>query len=266
MALPGCVADSPYGTFGMARESRRELWVSQERTEAVVLRGVDFSETSRVVSFLSPDRGRLACMAKGVRRRNSPMAAVLDTFNLVELVYYWKDGREVQTLAEASMLDGFTGIKRDLMKMAFAAFPLELAGKAAHDNEPSHELFAVLVRGLRGLDVWTGVVPVHAAWQALSLLAAAGFEPSLDTCALCGARVNEAYGFSMSGGVTCGACPPERRLSAAQFDALRTLMCARETCANIGAVPGLCGLLSAYAAHQLETEFRSMRVIAEMFG
>ncbi len=253
--------------------------MSQERTEAVVLRGVDFSETSRVVTFLSPDRGRLVCMAKGVRRKKSPMAAVLDTFNLVELVYYWKDGRAIQTLAEASMLDGFVGIKKDLAKIAFAAFPLELAGKVAHEDEPSQELFAAIIRGLRGLDAWTGAVSVHAAWQALRLLAAAGFEPSLDACALCGAPIGETVdcrkskpgssyspGFSMSGGATCGACASDRRLSAAQYDALRRLMRAREACVPIEAVPGLCGLLSAYAAHQLETEFRSMRVIVEMFG
>jgi len=240
--------------------------MSQERTEAVVLRGVDFGETSRIVTFLCPERGRLTCMAKGVRRKNSALAPVLDTFNHVELVYYWRDGREVQALAEASLLDGFTGIKADLAKAAFAAFPVELAGKTAYANEPSHELFAALIRGLRGLNAWTGAVATHAAWQALALLAAAGFEPSLDACAVCGAPVGEAHGFSLSGGATCVACPAERRLTAVQYGALRTLSRAPDACPAIEAAPGLCGLLSAYAAHQLETEFRSIRVIAEMLG
>jgi len=240
--------------------------LSQERTEALVLRGVDFSETSRIVTFLCPDRGRLACMAKGARRKNSPLAPVLDTLNHVELLYYWRDGREVQTLAEVSLLDGFTGIKADLAKASFASFPLELAAKTAHANEPSRELFLALIRGLRSLNTWTGAAAVHAAWQALALLAAAGFEPSLDLCAVCGAPVDEAHGFTLSGGATCAACPAERRLSAAQYKALRALSGARDACPDIEAAPGLCGLLSAYAAHQLETEFRSIRVIAEMLG
>ena len=240
--------------------------MSQERTEAVVLRGVDFGETSRIVTFLCPERGRLACMAKGVRRKNSALAPALDTLNHVELLYYWRDGREVQTLAEASLLDGFTGIKADLAKAAFAAFPMELAAKVAQTNEPSRELFATLVRGLRGLNAWTGAAAVHAAWQAMALLAAAGFDTSLDACAVCGAPIKAAHGFSLSGGATCAACPAERRLSAAQYEALRTLSGARSACPDIGAVPGLCGLLSAYAAHQLETEFRSIRVIAEMLA
>lgn len=240
--------------------------MSQERTEAVVLRGVDFSETSRIVTFLTPDRGRLACMAKGVRRKNSPLAAVLDTFNHVELIYLWKERREVQTLAEATLLDGFGGVKADLAKTAFAAFPLELAAKVAHENEPSQALFATLLRGLRGLNTWAGHVPLHVAWQVLHLLGAAGFEPSLEACALCGVPIRNAHGFSLSGGATCDDCPAERRLSEEQYRVLRVLAGARDACPDWAGVPGLCGLLSAYAAHQLETEFRSIRVIAEMFG
>ena len=64
--------------------------MSQERTEAIVLRGVDFSESSRIVTLLSPDRGRLVCMAKGVKRPKSQLAGLLDTFNRLEVVYYWK--------------------------------------------------------------------------------------------------------------------------------------------------------------------------------
>ena len=61
--------------------AKAERIVSQEKTEAIVLRGVDFSESSRIVTFLSPERGRLTCIAKGARRKNSGVSAVLDTFN-----------------------------------------------------------------------------------------------------------------------------------------------------------------------------------------
>ena len=116
----------------------------QEKTEAVVLRGVEFSETSRIVTFLTPRRGRVACIAKGARRKGSPMAAVLDTFNRVDMVYYRRQGRQVQTLAEAALLDGFPGLKGDLDRSLFAAIPLEIAFRVAHENEPSEALYAAL--------------------------------------------------------------------------------------------------------------------------
>ena len=111
--------------------------MSQEKTEGVVLRGVDFSESSRIVTFLTPDRGRLTCMAKGARRRNSRLGPVLDTLNRVELVYFWKEGRDVQPLAEATLLDGFPGVKGDIERSLHTAVPLEVAYKVAQANEPS---------------------------------------------------------------------------------------------------------------------------------
>ena len=240
--------------------------MSQERTEGVVLRGVDFSETSRIVTFLTPGRGRLACIAKGVRRKNSPAAAVLDTFNRVELVYYWKDGRAVQTLAEAALLDGFGDIKKDLAKGAFVAFPLEIASKVAHEDEPSEELYAALVRGMESLGPWPGEARTHACWQALRLLCAAGFEPSLDACCVCGKAAPDAPGFSYDGGRACRICRPDRQLTADEWEVLRKMTAGRDRCPPIEHLGAVYDALHGYAARQLETDLRSVRVIKEMLG
>ncbi|MGI6460163.1 MAG: DNA repair protein RecO [Candidatus Hydrogenedentales bacterium] len=86
---------------------------------------------------MTPDRGKVACMAAGARRPKSSLSGVLDLFNRLEIVYYWKDGRSVQRLAEASVLETYPAIKADLERSVCAAFPLEIAYKAAQENEPS---------------------------------------------------------------------------------------------------------------------------------
>jgi DNA repair protein RecO (recombination protein O) len=243
-----------------------ETIVAQERAEAIVLRGVDFSETSRIVTFLSPDRGLLACMAKGARRRNSPLGSVLDTLNRVELVYYWKDGRSVQPLGEAALIEGYGALKGSLEKATYAAFPVEIVCKVAHENEPSRGLFGSFVRGLDGLAVWPGNVRTHACWQALQLLAAAGFAPALDACAECARPVAEAAGFSYAGGVTCASCRSDRRIGREEHASLRALMLADDACPAVECPREVFGLLRHFAARQLETDFRSVRVIEEMLG
>lgn len=238
----------------------------QERAEAVVLRGVDFSESSRIVTFLTPVRGRLACLARGARRQKSPLLAVLDTLNRVEIVYYWKDSRAVQALGEVALLDGFGAIKADFAKASFAALPLEFAMRVAHENEPSAALYATLMGGMESLTAWTGDVRVHACWQLARLLSVAGFEPGLDVCASCGAPVADAPGFSYDGGVTCPQCNADRRLSAEEFLALRALTLSREACPAVERVNGVYRALCGYAMRQLETDLHSVRVIDEMVG
>ena len=239
--------------------------MSQERTEAIVLRGVDFSETSRIVTLLCPTRGRLACMAKGVRQPKSRLAALLDTFNRLEVVYYWKDGRSVQQLGEASLLDDFQPIKTDLDKATYAAFPMELALKIAHENEPSQSLYNELIGGLERLSGWQGDVRAHTCHHALRMLAAAGFEPALRACCLCGKEALDGAGFSFEGGVTCRSCPADRRLGAGEH---RTLIEFNAPALAPGAMasPELFRLVGRYASRQIEADFRSVRVIAQMLG
>lgn len=239
--------------------------MSQEKTEAVVLRGVDFSETSRIVTFLTPARGRMACMAKGVRRRNSALAGALDTFNRVELVYYWKEGRQVQLLAEATLLDGYAAIKQDLQRSVYAGFPLELASRTAHENEPSETLYAALTAGLALLCAWPHDARTHACWQALRLIAAAGFAPETAACVRCGAALGPAAGFALDGGLCCPGCRPDRRIATATQAALRA-MSAAVACPVHDAPKELFPLLRDYAARHLEADFRSVRVAEEMFG
>ncbi|MBI4557460.1 MAG: DNA repair protein RecO [Candidatus Hydrogenedentes bacterium] len=238
----------------------------QERTEAIVLRGVDFSETSRVVTFLSPHRGRMACLAAGAKRAKAGMAASLDTFNRVELVYYWKDSRTMQKLGEVALIDGYPGIKNDLAKAVYGALPLELAYKIAHENEPSPPLYATMVTGLESFAKWSAGPDVHATWQGLQLLSAAGFAPALDHCARCGRKVDTPTGFAFDGGATCSNCPTDRRLTPTGFAALLALSGSREFCPPLEQTGDIFELFCGFAARQLDSDLRSVRVIRQIYG
>lgn len=238
---------------------RRSGLVSQERTEAVVLRGVDFSETSRIVTFLTPDRGKVACMAAGARRPKSSLSGVLDLFNRLEIVYYWKDGRSVQRLAEASVLETYSAIKADLERSVCAAFPLEIAYKAAQENEPSEQLFSALVRGLASLTHWTGDSRTHTAWQALQLMASAGF-----AVALVPRGTREWVWFSYDHGVLSPSQRGDRRLNALEYDGLCALAAHSESCPDIEGSTAVFAAVRGYVERHLETGFRSIRVIDQI--
>jgi DNA repair protein RecO (recombination protein O) len=240
--------------------------VSQERSEAIVLRGVDFSETSRIVTFLTPARGKVACMALGARRLKGGVGGSLDTLNRLELVYYWKDGRSVQKLGEASLLDGYGAIKANLEKSLYAAFPLELVYKVAHENEPSEALYDSLVHGLERLCEWQGDVRTHTCWHVFHLLAVAGFAISLESCAECGEPADPPGGFSFAGGVTCARCRPDVRLSPEDLALLEAMSERTDACPRVVASGRLLDLLRKYASRQLDTDFRSVRVIEQTLG
>ena len=255
---------SSRGACGRAVEVGEQP-VALERSEAVVLRGVDFSQSSRIVTFLCPERGRMACMAKGAKRHKTGTAALLDTFHRLEIVYSWKASRGVQQLTDCTMLNAYTNIREDLEKSMCAAIPLEIASFVAHENEPSENLYHALIAGLEGLDTWTHNIRAHCAWFTLRLLTAAGFAPAVDTCCNCGSLVSDTPGFAYAGGVTCTQCASDYRLSAPTYAALIAYSNAPDTCPTHPEEHDLFDILPRFAATQLDRTLKSVRVLDQMF-
>jgi DNA repair protein RecO (recombination protein O) len=237
--------------------------VAIEHTEAVVVRSVDYSQTSRIVTFVTPRRGRVACLVKGARRPGSAAAAALDTFNRAEIGLVWKDTRSVQTLTDCAVIDAYPAIKTDLDKSVCGAVALEVALKTAHENEPSEALFAALVQGLEGLAAWAGSPELYACRSLLRLLAAAGFAPVLHRCCHMGRAIEGACGFSLDGGVTSVGAKSDCDLSAADLALLRAVA-AEGACPVSGNGATLLNVLCAYAERQMDITLRSARVLDQL--
>lgn len=154
--------------------------MAYEKSEGVVLRKVDYSETSQIVTFLTVERGKMACLARGSRRKASPYGATLDTFNRVEIIYTWKDNRQIQTLVDATLLEPYTHLKIDIRRNAFAAFLLEAILLTTCENTQTRELFDMLTNGL-ALLTDSGVLPeVVTARSILHILRSAGIMPNFE--------------------------------------------------------------------------------------
>lgn len=119
------------------------------KTEAVVLRTVDYSESSLIVTLFTRKHGVIAVIAKGAKRPKSKFAAVMVPGQVLEVVVYVKPTRNVQTLSEASPMLKLDQLRIDLDKMAIATITLELINQVLHENEVNEPLFAFLVKFLR---------------------------------------------------------------------------------------------------------------------
>lgn len=116
------------------------------KTEAVVLRTVDFKESSLIATLFSRKHGKIAVFAKGARRPKSKLAAFLVPGQLLEVVYFMKQNRSVQTLSEVSYLKKLDNLRYDLEKMALVSTTLELTSQLIHENEENEPLFNFLIK------------------------------------------------------------------------------------------------------------------------
>jgi DNA repair protein RecO (recombination protein O) len=142
------------------------------KTRALVLRRVDYGEADRIVDLLTP-HGKVAVIAKGVRREKSRMAGGIELFSLSEVVVRRKRAEGLGILSSVRLVEFYgTGIMTDLGRLELAGEVLREVGKLVEGVEGG-EFFDLTQQVLEALG--DGVVPeVARAWWRLNLLRASG--------------------------------------------------------------------------------------------
>lgn len=195
--------------------------------EAICLRRADSGDFDAVVTFLTRDRGKVAAMARGVKRPRSAKAPACQVGCRSRLQL--GRGARLPVVAQAVVEDSFHDLRGDLWKFAYAAYCCELTERALPDEVPHEAIYDLLLETLTGLSRCDdGAALVHSF--ELRLLAELGYEPVLDRCAGCGLPILEdtALFCPGAGGLIHVDERPEReaaiRLTPRAAQALRRLL------------------------------------------
>jgi DNA repair protein RecO (recombination protein O) len=203
--------------------------MSTEQALALVVRGTDFSETSRIVTLWTRELGKVRALAKGGRRLKSNFESALDLLTVCQIVVLRKHSASLDLLTEARVRERFPRLRESLPALYAGYYLAELLGGWTEDYDPHPALFDATLETLRLLgEPGVSVGPCLAHFE-LVLLRELGYGPVLDTCADCAAELaGNALAFSAAGGgVLCPRCQPAQRerrgLSQATWQALRLL-------------------------------------------
>jgi len=196
------------------------------RTEAVVLRSIEYGETSRIVTLQTRRGGKVAVLARGARTVKSRFGSCLQPMAYIQAVYYHKAGRSLQTLSECSHVRAFHRIARDLEKMTLGLRIVELAG-ALLEEEDDPDVFDLLVDVLGSLnDADRGAAHLLPYFQ-LKLAAALGFDPGFERGAVAGLPEEGGFFLLDTGEIRSGGSPVASGMRGSRV-ALRALaICSR---------------------------------------
>jgi DNA repair protein RecO (recombination protein O) len=183
-----------------------------ETATALVVRGSDWSETSRIATLWSREFGKLRVLAKGGRRLNSSFEVALDLLNVCHIAVIRKSSGGLDLLTEAQVAERFPKLRTHLPALYAAYYIAELLADGTEVYDPHAALFDATLTALRELgEAGANVGPRLAAYE-LTWLQELGYSPALETCAACGRPVPEPTVFSASaGGIVCPECLPRQR-------------------------------------------------------
>jgi DNA repair protein RecO (recombination protein O) len=185
--------------------------MSSEKSDALVIRQADFSETSRVVTLFTREFGKIAALAKGAKRLKGPFEAALDLLAHCRIVFLRKSSGGLDLLTEAQLISRFKPRERDLASLYGGYYIAELLDALSEDYDPHPVLFDESVAALQRLSEETNPRLTIVRFE-LVLLREIGQLPAFEECVVCGttAEADRSFAFWVSqGGLICKNCQRE---------------------------------------------------------
>ncbi len=147
------------------------------RTRAIVLRRTNYGEADRILQLLTPT-GRIAAMARGVRREKSKLAGGIELFAISDIVVGQGKG-QLQVLTSSRLIHFYRHILEDYDRLQFAYEMIAQISKASESlDEP--EWYDIATEILMGLDNKTVPLQLTQLWFYLHMSAMLGDQLNIE--------------------------------------------------------------------------------------
>ena len=185
-----------------------------EKSEAVILKMFNWSESSRTVLFFTHDHGKLPLVDKGGRSIKSKRGR-LQQFARLEMTFYSSQKESSGYVSDCELLEVFPmEAEGELGRLAYGSAACELLYLLLPENEAQSGLYAYFVSYLRKLGkVEKRYLPAVFLAFFLRTISLLGYHPSISYCVGCNKEVS-AFGESAGhyrfsperGGLVCPSC------------------------------------------------------------
>lgn len=209
--------------------------MKEQKVRGIVLRQTPMGDKDKRVVLLTQETGRMTLLAKGAMLPKSRFSALTQVFCYGD--YVVTKGRTFYYIREATLIENFYDLTRDLEKLAYGSLMLEAAETFSVEGVENNALVVLLLRALYQEErASSGKESLPADVFLFRLLAMGGFYPNLNRCSRCGRpldhmRAEETVAFNpLTGSVICEDCQPQGglRLSRGTVRALRYILEAPE--------------------------------------
>ena len=243
--------------------------MSLQSSDALLLDVFDLQEQDRIVTFLTPERGKKRGVARGARRKHSRFAGQLQPLARARVTWFERPASELVSIRSLELERPATFLQNDLEGLLLGAYLADHMLEFAQENEASHELFRLLDSTLEALAAGSDR-DLAGRYYEIWVLRLAGVFPDAGGCASCGRDLAPGAVLpSTAEGLLCRGCGSRGlELDADAVDFVRRS--ARENLESLGRRPPSRPALEAVAELAarvrrvfLQHELKSFRVIRE---
>ncbi len=152
---------------------------------AIIMRVNEFGESDLLVSFFTPDKGRLKGVAKGARNSQKRFVNCLDIFCHVNLEFGLKKSGNLNYINSGKLIDAYPGLRASYATLSRASYMIELTETLFPLELADSKMFEVLRESLLQLEKGDNaqhLIPIAFEIAAMSL---GGYSINFEKCCTC---------------------------------------------------------------------------------
>lgn len=173
-----------------------------EKVEGIVINEKAYGETSKIINVITKEYGIIGIIAKGAITLKSEFRVSTAKLSYAYFNIIYKEGK-LSTLVSADIINPFKSIIKDINKISYAVYILELSEQVV--KQTNQNIFDLMLSGL--IKINEGYDPlIIMNIIELKYLDYLGVMPVLDRCSVCGSTNNIVTLSSDKGGYVCKNC------------------------------------------------------------
>lgn len=173
-----------------------------ERVEGIVLSTQDYSDSSKIINVITKKYGIIGMIAKGCKSIKSNLRSTTDKLTYGYFNIYYKENK-LSILSSVDVIDNFKNIKKDITKISYASYLLDLTGQVI--KQTHKDIFDLFINALIKINENYDPLVIMNILE-FKYLDYLGVMPIIDCCSKCGNKNNIATLSASCGGYVCNNC------------------------------------------------------------
>ena len=235
----------------------------EEKLSGIVLGGVPFGESDKILNVFTLEKGVISARIKGVKKAGAKLKFASEPFCFAEFVFSVKG--EMRTVIGASLIDSFYPLREDVFKYFAGGAILEFVKKFYRENIVSEEEFLLTVNALKQLAYGDDDYLVELITFLVKSLRAIGYSLTVSKKCICGCDIEGRTFFDYkTGAFYCEKCSDGvgREINNATLKALLGVM-SGETVERENKVRAV-KLLEYYISNRAEEKLKSLEELIKI--
>ena len=102
-------------------------------TTGIVTREVKYGDSSRILTVITKEYGKISVLAGGVRSNKSGMLAATQLFSYGKFTLFKSNGKSLYKINSCSIINSFSMLRNSLERMAYASYFCEVVNNIIQD-------------------------------------------------------------------------------------------------------------------------------------